>query len=226
MWKNEKGSVGTKVFIVVLILLISVILLFWLYNQIKYKVKNGKVIIPTTNINEMIVIVCLMITVIIRGYVGLILSFEWKSNFILALISIFAVVFGKMLGGIIGDKIGFMKVSLISLIVSSIMIGIITYISVLERTKEIGILRAIGASKRDISRVFNAETFITGLVSGLIGIGVTILLTIPINSIIMSVTGVNVEAFLPWQAGIILVLISILGVSAIIIAIRYWKIRK
>ena len=96
----------------------------------------------------------------------------------------------------------------ISLIVSSIMIGIITYISVLERTKEIGILRAIGASKRDISRVFNAETFITGLVSGLIGIGVTILLTIPINSIIMSVTGVNVEAFLPWQAGIILVLIS------------------
>ena len=96
----------------------------------------------------------------------------------------------------------------ISLVVSSIMIGIITYISVLERTKEIGILRAIGASKRDISRVFNAETFITGLVSGLIGIGVTILLTIPINSIIMSVTGVNVEAFLPWQAGIILVLIS------------------
>ena len=96
----------------------------------------------------------------------------------------------------------------ISLIVSSIMIGIITYISVLERTKEIGILRAIGASKRDISRVFNAETFITGLVSGLIGIGVTVLLTIPINSIIMSVTGVNVKAFLPWQAGIILVLIS------------------
>ncbi len=96
----------------------------------------------------------------------------------------------------------------ISLVVSSIMIGIITYISVLERTKEIGILRAIGASKRDISRVFNAETFITGLVSGLIGIGVTILLTIPINSIIKSVTGVNVEAYLPWQAGIILVLIS------------------
>ena len=96
----------------------------------------------------------------------------------------------------------------ISLVVSSIMIGIITYISVLERTKEIGILRSIGASKKDISRVFNAETFITGLVSGLIGIGVTVLLTIPINSIIMSVTGVNVEAFLPWQAGIILVLIS------------------
>ena len=96
----------------------------------------------------------------------------------------------------------------ISLIVSSIMIGIITYISVLERTKEIGILRAIGASKRDISRVFNAETFITGLVSGLLGIGVTVLLTIPINAVILSITGVNVEAFLPWQAGIILVLIS------------------
>ena len=88
------------------------------------------------------------------------------------------------------------------------MIGIITYISVLERTKEIGILRAIGASKKDISRVFNAETFITGLVAGLIGIGVTVLLTFPINSVIMSVTGVNVKAFLPWQAGIILVLIS------------------
>ena len=96
----------------------------------------------------------------------------------------------------------------ISLIVSSIMIGIITYISVLERTKEIGILRAIGASKKDISRVFNAETFITGLISGLLGIGVTILLTIPINSIIQSITGVNVAAVLPWQAGIILVLIS------------------
>ena len=96
----------------------------------------------------------------------------------------------------------------ISLIVSSIMIGIITYISVLERTKEIGILRAIGASKKDISRVFNAETFITGLVSGLLGIGITCLLTIPINAIILSVTGVSVRAVLPWIAGIILVLIS------------------
>ena len=96
----------------------------------------------------------------------------------------------------------------ISLIVSSIMIGIITYISVLERTKEIGILRAIGASKKDISRVFNAETFITGLVSGLLGIGITCLLTIPINAIILSVTGVNVKAILPWMAGVILVLIS------------------
>ena len=96
----------------------------------------------------------------------------------------------------------------ISLIVSSIMIGIITYISVLERTKEIGILRAIGASKKDISRVFNAETFIVGLISGLLGIGITILLTIPINAVIHSITGVSVNAVVPTNAGIILVIIS------------------
>ena len=96
----------------------------------------------------------------------------------------------------------------ISLIVSSIMIGIITYISVLERTKEIGILRAIGASKKDISRVFNAETFIVGLIAGLLGIGVTILLNIPITKIIYAVTGVSVTVSLPAIGGIILVLIS------------------
>ena len=98
----------------------------------------------------------------------------------------------------------------ISLIVSSIMIGIITYISVLERTKEIGILRAIGASKKDISRVFNAETFIIGLISGLIGIGITILLTIPINALIRTLTGVTVTTMVPLTAGIILVVISML----------------
>ena len=98
----------------------------------------------------------------------------------------------------------------ISLIVSSIMIGIITYISVLERTKEIGILRAIGASKRDISRVFNAETFILGLISGLLGIGITILLTIPINSIIYNLTGVVVTTMVPPIAGVTLVIISML----------------
>lgn len=98
----------------------------------------------------------------------------------------------------------------ISLIVSSIMIGIITYISVLERTKEIGILRSIGASKKDISRVFNAETFIVGLIAGLLGIGITILLTIPINSIIYSLTGVTVKAMLPPIAGVVLVIISML----------------
>ena len=96
----------------------------------------------------------------------------------------------------------------ISLIVSSIMIGIITYISVLERTKEIGILRAIGASKKDISRVFNAETLIIGLISGLIGIGITVLLTLPINSMIYAVTGVKVVTAVPFKAGVVLVLIS------------------
>ena len=98
----------------------------------------------------------------------------------------------------------------ISLIVSSIMIGIITYISVLERTKEIGILRAIGASKKDISRVFNAETFIVGLIAGLLGIGITVLLNIPITKIIYAVTGVSVSVTLPAVGGIILVLISMI----------------
>ena len=96
----------------------------------------------------------------------------------------------------------------ISLVVSSIMIGIITYISVLERTKEIGILRSIGASKKDISRVFNAETFIVGLGAGILGIGVTLLLNIPINMIIKAVTDINGLASLPVVGGVILVLIS------------------
>ena len=98
----------------------------------------------------------------------------------------------------------------ISLVVSSIMIGIITYISVLERTKEIGILRAIGASKKDVSRVFKAETFIIGLISGIIGIGITVLLTIPINNIIYKLTEVKVHTMVPPVAGIILVIISML----------------
>lgn len=98
----------------------------------------------------------------------------------------------------------------ISLIVSSIMIGIITYISVLERTKEIGILRSIGASKRDISRVFNAETLIVGFVAGIIGIGITLLLTIPINIIINAYTGISGMAALPWIGAVILVAISML----------------
>ena len=97
----------------------------------------------------------------------------------------------------------------ISLVVSSIMIGIITYISVLERTKEIGVLRAIGASKRDISRVFNAETLIVGFAAGAIGIGITLLLCIPINAVIRSLTGIaGIGAALPWQGGVILVAIS------------------
>jgi len=98
----------------------------------------------------------------------------------------------------------------ISLVVSSIMIGIITYISVLERTKEIGILRSIGASKRDISRVFNAETVIVGAVAGLLGVGISYLLTIPINAIIAHLTTVPMRAAIPYAAAGILVLISIL----------------
>lgn len=96
----------------------------------------------------------------------------------------------------------------ISLVVSSIMIGIITYISVLERTKEIGILRSLGASKKDISRVFNAETLIIGLAAGLFGIGITLLLNIPVNIIIKNLAGVRNIASLPVIGGIILVLIS------------------
>ena len=97
----------------------------------------------------------------------------------------------------------------ISLVVSSIMIGIITNISVLERTKEIGILRAIGASKKDVSRVFNAETLIIGLAAGVIGILMTVLLCIPISAIVQYFTGLdNIRAILPWQGGLILVVIS------------------
>ena len=99
----------------------------------------------------------------------------------------------------------------ISLVVSSIMIGIITYISVLERTKEIGILRAIGASKRDISRVFNAETLIVGFTSGAIGILVTLGLNVIINIILQALTGIpDLRAVLPWQGGVILVCISMI----------------
>lgn len=98
----------------------------------------------------------------------------------------------------------------ISLIVSSIMIGVITYISVLERKKEIGILRAIGASKHNISQVFNAETFIIGSLAGVIGIGITLVLLIPINQVIaMLAEGVNVKAALPPIAGVVLILLSI-----------------
>ena len=97
----------------------------------------------------------------------------------------------------------------ISLVVSSIMIGIITYISVLERTKEIGVLRAIGASKRDVGRVFNAETMLVGFASGMFGIIITLLLNIPINIIIEALSGIGGIAKLPVQGAVILVLISI-----------------
>ena len=98
----------------------------------------------------------------------------------------------------------------ISLVVSSIMIGIITYISVLERTKEIGILRSIGASKRDISRVFRAETLIVGFVAGVFGILVTLILIIPFNVVIRSLSEIAHIAQLPVSGAVVLVLISML----------------
>lgn len=123
-------------------------------------------------------------------------------------------IVGVMMSGVstIIDVISYVLMAFvsISLIVSSIMIGIITYISVLERTKEIGILRAIGASKKDISRVFNAETFIEGLTAGVMGILITLLLTIPINIIIKNLAGISNIAILPVSGAIILVIISVL----------------
>ena len=98
----------------------------------------------------------------------------------------------------------------VSLIVSSIMIGIITYISVLERTKEIGILRAMGASKHNVSQVFNAETGIIGLCSGLLGVGLTVLLNIPINAVLHHFIGnADVNAALPVTGGVVLVILSV-----------------
>ena len=123
-------------------------------------------------------------------------------------------IVGTMMNSVstIIDAISYILIAFvaISLVVSSIMIGIITYISVLERTKEIGILRSIGASKKDISRVFNAETFIIGLCAGILGIGVTLILNIPINMIIKSVADISGIASLPTVGAIILVVISML----------------
>lgn len=111
-----------------------------------------------------------------------------------------------MVGVITTVLVGFVA---ISLIVSSIMIAIITYISVLERTKEIGILRAMGASKKDIRRIFTAETAIEGFISGVLGIGITLLATIPINAVVAKMTNVENVARLPWEAALILIGISI-----------------
>jgi putative ABC transport system permease protein len=127
----------------------------------------------------------------------------------------YADVVGALMSSvtIIIDAISYVLIAFvsISLVVSSIMIGIITNISVLERTKEIGILRAIGASKKDISRVFNAETLIIGLCAGAIGIGSTLVLCIPITAIVQYLTGLdNLRAILPWEGAIILVVISMI----------------
>lgn len=112
-----------------------------------------------------------------------------------------------MVGVITTVLVGFVA---ISLIVSSIMIAIITYISVLERTKEIGILRAMGASKKDIRRIFTAETAIEGFISGVLGIAITLLATIPINTVVAKMTNVENVAQLPWEAALILIGISII----------------
>jgi ABC-type antimicrobial peptide transport system permease subunit len=122
-------------------------------------------------------------------------------------------IVGNMMSSvtIIVDAISYVLIAFvsISLVVSSIMIGIITYISVLERTKEIGILRAIGASKKDISRVFNAETLIIGFTAGAIGILFTVLACIPVTLILRAATGIaSITAALPWAGGVALVIIS------------------
>ena len=130
----------------------------------------------------------------------------------------YAIQYSDLVGTMmssVSDVVNIISIALmafvsISLVVSSIMIGIITYISVLERTKEIGILRSIGASKKDISRVFNAETFIIGLVAGALGIGITLLLSIPINIVINNLTGVDNIAALPFMGAVILILISMM----------------
>ena len=113
-------SIGfNKYYIVILLLIISAMLLFGLYNQIKNQVNNSKITVIKLTKNELIAIICIFITVCIRSYVGMILAFDWKSTFAFSLLAIFGVFFGKMIGGVIGDKIGFEKIS-ISLLISAI----------------------------------------------------------------------------------------------------------
>ena len=104
---------------------------------------------------------------------------------------------------------GLIAFTSISLVVSTVMIGIITYVSVVERIKEIGVIRSLGGRKKDVSHLFNAETFIIGLLSGLIGIGFTYLVSIPINAVIKSLTGISGIAALPVNQAVILVILSI-----------------
>ena len=125
---------------------------------------------------------------------------------------------GDIINGISAVLIAFTS---ISLIVSSIMIGIITYISVIERTKEIGVLRAVGARKKDISRVFNAETFVIGLASGLFGVLVTVLLCIPINVVLYNLMGTHNIAFLnPLHATIVVIISFMLTIISGLIPSR------
>ena len=149
------------------------------------------------------------ITNIIEEYNNLMLSQNKQENIIT-----YTDTVGTMMSTIstIISAITYVLIAFVgvSLVVSSIMIGIITYISVIERTKEIGVLRSIGASKRDVSRVFTAESFIIGLSSGIFGILVSLLLIIPINAILFAYTGISGMARLPVLGAIILILISML----------------
>ena len=120
------GSKVTKIkfninYFSIFVLLLSTITLIWLYTQLKNKLNNEETRIPNINKKELIIIICLIFTVCIRSYVGSILSFSWKSNYILALFFVFGVILGKMFGGILGDKFGFIKVSVSSLILSAIL---------------------------------------------------------------------------------------------------------
>lgn len=105
----------------IFILLLSTIVLIWLYTQIKNKLNNKNVTIPSIRRKELTVIICLMLTICIRSYVGSILAFSWKSNYVLALFFVVFIVLGKMFGGILGDKFGFIKVSICSLILSAVL---------------------------------------------------------------------------------------------------------
>lgn len=119
---NKVSSINFNFnYVAITILLLSVIALIWLYTQIKNKLNNEDVIVPNINKKEMLIIICLIITVCIRSYVGTTLAFGWRSDFILDLLFVLGVILGKILGGILGDKYGFIKVSVCSLVISAIL---------------------------------------------------------------------------------------------------------
>lgn len=119
---GKSASVGfDKFYIVIIVMIASAAALVWLYSQVKDKIRNEDFVIRRPDVRKIFAIICLVITVCVRSYVGMILAFEWKADIWLAVISILAVVFGKMLGGVIGDRIGFMKTSAISLVCSAVL---------------------------------------------------------------------------------------------------------
>ena len=135
---------------------------------------------------------------------------NYGENYVISYTDMVAIMMTSV--STIIDSISYVLIAFISvsLIVSSIMIGIITYISVIERTKEIGVLRSIGASKKDVKHVFTAETLISGFISGVFGILVTVILDLPISLIIYNLSGIPNVARLPILGGVILVLLSCL----------------